>query len=141
MRIMDRAEALRRAEIFTRLPTEDLAALAALADERELEAGEVAFHQGTTGCSLYVVVEGELDAVRDDRLLFRAGPGRTVGELSVLDGQPAHYRAEAREPTRVLAIDREALFNLMEERFGVSTRVMAYLAGMVREEETPDTAG
>lgn len=141
MHIMERAEALRRAEIFARLRTEDLAALAALTEERALEAGEVAFHRGTTGCSLYVVVEGELDAVRDDRTLFRAGVGRTVGELSVLDGQPTHYRAEARQPTRVLVIGREALFNLMEERFRVSTEVMAYLAGMVREEETVGAAG
>lgn len=133
MEIVERAAFLQRSDIFETLRTEDLAAIAALADERSFEEGDVVFREGTTGGALFLVVEGELEAVRDGRRLFRARPGETVGDLALLDGLPTHYEARAVADTRVLRLAREEFLELMEERFRVARQVMAHLAGIIRD--------
>ena len=133
MEIVERADFLRRTELFETLRTEDLAAIAALVAEETYGEDEVVFREGTTGGALFLVVEGEIEALRDGRRLFDAGPGETVGDLALLDGLPTHYEARALEPTRVLRLEREAFLELMEERFRVARQVMAHLAGIVRE--------
>ena len=133
MEIVERADFLRRTDLFETLRTEDLAAIAALVTEASFDEGEVLFREGTTGGALFLVVEGEIEARRDGRRLFRARPGETVGDLALLDGLPTHYEARAVERTRVLRLDREAFLELMEERFRVARQVMAHLAGIIRE--------
>jgi len=135
MDIIERAEFLRRTELFGRLRTEDLAALAALTREASFEAGELIFPEGATGCDLYIVVEGRVEARRRGRTILVAEPGQTVGDLALLDGLPTHYEARARESVRALVLDREDFFSLLEERFRVARDVLSYMAGLVRELE------
>ncbi len=133
--IVERADALRRAEIFEKLRTEDLAALGALATEETRRAGEVLFREGTTGTAMYVVVEGRVEARRGGEAFLDVGPGDTVGDLALLDGLPTHFEAVAVEDTRLLRFEREEFYSLLEERFRVARKVMTYLTGLVRVSE------
>lgn len=132
MEIVERAEHLSRAKIFNDVRSEDLAGLAALVEERTFDANGVIFDQGEAGGVLYVVIEGRIEARKDDRVLFEAGPGRSVGSLSLLDGLPTDYRATALEPTRTLALTRGDFAAVMEERKPVARSVISYLTGVVR---------
>ncbi len=88
MVIVERAEVLRHTELFSNLRMEDLAGLAALVEEHEYSNQEVLFDEGEVGHELFIIVEGRVEAVKADRTLFTADPGRTVGDLSLLDGLP-----------------------------------------------------
>lgn len=143
MEIVKRAEYFAIAKMFENVRTEDLAGIATLAEEQDFEDGEVVFEVGERGRVLYLVTEGRIEASRDGRLLFTAQPGRSVGNLSFLDGLPTNYRAVAVGPTRTLTVSRESFSTVLEERARVAESVIAYLSGVVRGiNESPDsTAG
>ena len=132
MEIVERADVLRRTEIFANLRIEDLAGLAALVEERDYAAGETLFDEGEVGRWLFIVVEGRVEAQKGERHLFTAEPGQTVGDLSLLDGLPTSYRAVASESSRALVLSREDFYNLMDERSRVVRAVLSHMAGVVR---------
>jgi len=132
MTIIERADFLRRTEVFENLRTEDLAGAAALMREMEFAADEMIFEEGARGRTLYVVTEGKVEARKDGRLLFVAEPGETIGNLSLLDGLPTDYEALAVARTRTLVLDREGFERLLEERDSVVKGVVTYLSGIIR---------
>jgi AAA family ATP:ADP antiporter len=132
MEIVERAEVLRRTDLFSNLRIEDLASLAALVEEREYSDQEVLFDEGAVGHELFIIVEGRVEAVKAERTLFTADPGQTVGDLSLLDGLPTNYRAVAVKPTRTLILGCEDFYNLLDERSRVQRAVLTHMAGVVR---------
>lgn len=84
--------------------------LAALGTWRSFEAGAPLVHQGSPSRDLFVLAEGRVRVVMttpegDELLLAVLGPGATVGELSVLDGEPRSATVMALEPVRALRVD------------------------------------
>lgn len=142
MDVLERGEVLGQAKIFASLRVEDLAAIAALTEKESFSEGDVLFEEGEPGRVLYVVVEGRVCAVKNDRVLFQAGRGRSVGSLSVLDGRPTDYQAKADGDTVALRLDREPFTRFLESRGTAVMSVMRYLTGVVRGlNEAPDRAG
>jgi CRP-like cAMP-binding protein len=76
----------------------------------------VLFDEREVGHELFIIVEGRVEAVKAERTLFTADPGRTVGDLSLLDGLPTSYRTVAVKPTRRLVLGCEDFCNLLDER-------------------------
>jgi selenocysteine lyase/cysteine desulfurase/CRP-like cAMP-binding protein len=84
----------------------------------ELERGATLFTEGSTAHSAFIVLRGaiEVTRVRGDRRLRLAtvGPGRLLGELSLIDGGTRTATCAAVEPTLVLELDGDALTGLLE---------------------------
>jgi CRP-like cAMP-binding protein len=84
----------------------------------ELERGATLFTEGSTARSAFIVLRGaiEVTRVRGDRRLRLAtvGPGRLLGELSLIDGGTRTATCAAVEPTLVLELDGDALTELLE---------------------------
>jgi len=129
---IEKAELLRRTDLFGRLRTEDQAVVAALTDEREFAADETIFREGDAGTELLIVVHGRVEARRGGNPLFSAGAGGTVGNLALLDGLARDYDAVATEPTRVLLLSRESFYHLLEERFQLVRDVLSHISRVVR---------
>lgn len=85
---VETTESLRRVPLFARLEPEVLEALAEHSIERRFETGEVIAKQGSQNDGLFLLVEGELEVHRGDRLFRVLGPGDYVGDMSLLDGAP-----------------------------------------------------
>lgn len=130
---IEKAELLRRTELFGGLRARDQAIVAALADEREFPEGHVIYREGEPSSELFIVAEGRIHARQGDRVLFTAEAGQTVGDLALLDGLPRDYDAVVVEPVRALSLDREAFLNLLRERFQVVSDVLAHITGVVRK--------
>jgi putative ABC transport system ATP-binding protein len=60
-----------------------------------LEAGEVVFEQGSLGGKIYVVDEGEVEIVRDGKVVFVNKPGSHFGEMGPLFNLPRSATARA----------------------------------------------
>lgn len=138
MEITERAEILRETELFADLRTEVLAGLAALMDERRYGGGDEVFSEGDLSAQLYVVADGAVEARQGGRVAFMAGTGESVGSLSLLDSEARHYTAVCVEPSRLLVLDQQDFFRLLEEEFGVVQAVLAHLAGEVRRADTAE---
>ena len=85
----------------------------------ELDPGDALFVEGAAAASAFVVLRGAVEISRDrgerhDRLAT-IGPGRTLGELSLIDGGPRTATCRATEPAAVLEIDSTGVEALSDE--------------------------
>lgn len=107
---------LKRVALFTPLTDDERAQLAAAAVLRDVPAGETLIHQGTEGETLFVVREGFLDALVDDRVVGHIAAGGLIGEMAMLTGEPRRATVRAASDTCVWEIGRTALAPLLEAR-------------------------
>lgn len=99
---------------YPRLSEQQIELLAQHGERRSLEPGNVLFREGDLNCDFFVVLDGyvanvERYGTEQERLISVHGPGRFLGELSVLTGQPSFFTAVARTPGEVLAVTPDRL--------------------------------
>jgi thioredoxin reductase (NADPH) len=94
-----------------------LAQLAPFGTERDVAAGDELFRAGDPTYDFFVVLEGEVDIVRPradgDVVVAVHGPGRFLGELSLLTGQRAYLTARVTRAGRVLHIPQPEFRRMM----------------------------
>jgi CRP-like cAMP-binding protein len=129
---VDLLAALRANPVFFKASMQALVVLARLAEPRELQADEVLFAAGGER-GLFMVLDGLIESRGDDpELVARFGAGTLVHGLApLMEGGPP-ITARAVEPTRVVRLRDEDLFDVMEDHFDVARSMMGFLA-MERE--------
>lgn len=140
MLLIEKVITLKAVEMFARTPEDVLADVAALAEEVRFKAGEVIFHKGDAGESLYVIVQGEVKVHDEDQDLKHLKDKSVFGELAVLDPEPRSASITAITDTHLLRLDREAFLELMAGNMEVVRGVLAVLCDRIREklvEATP----
>ena len=123
-----------------------MAALRQRGEERTAAAGDVLFKVGDTRYPLIAIVEGEA-AVLDPaghEIIRHAAPG-FLGEMNLLSGQTVYLTAVATQPMRYIAVEREALRELLFEdaAFGdlLLSTFMARREVLQRRELGPEIIG
>ncbi len=98
------------------LSSSQLETLAAHGEERTAEAGETLYEIGDETYPFIAILEGEA-AVLDGagKEVVRHGASGFLGEINLLSGQTVFLTAVATEPLRYIAVDREALRQLLFE--------------------------
>jgi thioredoxin reductase (NADPH) len=93
---------------FPRLTRRQLETLSAAGERRPVRPGEVLYEQGECSSSWYVVLSGKVAIQHregdETRTVRVHGPGRFLGELGLLEGQPSFFGAVAAEPGEVLVV-------------------------------------
>lgn len=83
------------------------------------EAGDVLIEQGKSHASLFYIMEGELEARREDDghmiVLGKIVPGEWMGELDLIDRSSPVCSVVALKPTRYWAISRNAFDAFVKE--------------------------
>jgi thioredoxin reductase (NADPH) len=98
---------------FPRLDPQQLGALTANGRRRRTQAGEVLYREGDRDCDFFAIAEGKVAVVEgyggEERVIAVHGPGRFLGELGLLIGQPAFLTAVVREPGEVVVVPVDRL--------------------------------
>ncbi len=98
----------------------------------ELASGAVAIAPDAPADALLIVLRGALDvSIRREHSARRvrlAGPGRMVGHLGALDGQPSPVLAYAREPVVLMAIPARTVRAMLRDPRAPARRFCAGLA-------------
>jgi thioredoxin reductase (NADPH) len=109
------------------LSASELADMATFGTERATRAGDLLFQAGDASYDLFVVLEGEVQVVRpggaDEVVVAEFGPGRFIGELTLLTGQRRFLTARVSRPGRVLVIVQAELRRLMGVRPALSETI------------------
>ncbi|WP_020664664.1 FAD-dependent oxidoreductase [Amycolatopsis benzoatilytica] len=102
---------------FPRLTDEQIDALAEAGERRPVQAGEVLYAQGGRPSEFFVILSGKVAVIEgtgDDAKVVRVhGPRRFLGELGLIEGQPAFVGAVAADPGEVLAVPVGAVLHLV----------------------------
>ena len=128
---------LKSAPLFAGLDSEELAALADIALEKECQPNEILFEENQPAHHLYVVVRGKVEVFRrvDSRehpIAF-LGEKECFGEMAILDDEPRSACVRAVDPTLVLKIDRDSFRELINERPQISFAIFKILSNRLRQ--------
>jgi hypothetical protein len=127
---------LQNVEIFAEVPTDQLAALAAIAREVSVLSGDTVFLENDSPDALYLVLEGHVRLHQGEREVTRASKLTTFGTWALFDDEPRVMTATATEDTRLLRIERNEFNDLLSDDVRIAkgiirtvTRKLRALAG------------
>ncbi len=131
---------LSQTPLFAGLPQRLLGRLAVQLFEKSYAPGEVIFHEGDPGKGLFVVLDGEVEILREtkegERRITSFGPSTAFGELALIDDLPRSATARASAPSHLLILYRSHFETLVAGDKGIALVVMQNLlrtlAGYVR---------
>jgi CRP/FNR family transcriptional regulator, cyclic AMP receptor protein len=94
--------------------------------------------EGEGGDFMLMVLEGCVEVHKRDRwntpqLLASVDPGRTLGEMSMIDGQPRFATCLAVEATTIAVLDRESLARIIVEQPLLGAKVLMELVLMLSQ--------
>ena len=108
---------LKKVPLFADLSDDDLDRLCEMLTTVDLPAGEELFAEGSHGERAYIIQEGELEIVKASSsrevLLAVRSSGEVIGEMALLEDRPRMASVRARTKTRMLAIHRDQLQDLL----------------------------
>ncbi len=100
-----------------------------------LGPGEVLIEGGSFNPRLYLLLSGELSVrLRSSGCapLLILGPGQSVGELSLIDHKPASATIVAEVESRVLALDEELVWILVNSSHAISSNLLFLMVKRLR---------
>jgi thioredoxin reductase (NADPH) len=110
--------ASRTEQIFPILSSTQIQRLVAHGHARSVHAGDVLVEPGGSEIPIFVVISGELEAVRptfsQETLIRIFGPGQFTGELNTLSGRGAIARIQTRQDGEVVEIARDNVLALVQ---------------------------
>ena len=123
--------------LFESLTEDDLGALSDRLEEIEFSEGDVIFHQGDEGSSLFVIEEGAVEISygegRAKVCLANLFPSQYFGELSLFDGAPRSATATATKRSRLIRLDRTDLVDFVDKNPPAALRIIAEMSERLRQ--------
>jgi hypothetical protein len=126
--LVGRIGLLRRGGPFRHVSVHLVGRIAARMRALELARGELLREAERPAAGALCVLEGSLGCVDLEGVASRAGPGSWVGLLDVLGGRNCPRRIEAKQRSRALWIDKETLFDVLEDDPGSAIELACALA-------------
>lgn len=137
MSVDSRVRLLRQTQVFRHLNDDALERVAPLFIDRRYGRGQVLFHQGDAGNSLFVLAEGLVkvtvrSAAGDEMVLVTLSPPSTFGEISLIDGRPRSASVDVVQPARVLILGEAEWNELLTDSPAFAGAVLQSAVEMVR---------
>lgn len=132
--IIEKVLYLKNVGLFQQIPSENLAEVARVAEERRFGPGDELIHEGAAGDELYVIVEGAVDVVAGrDRRLAHLGKNSVIGEMAILSDEPTSATCVAATSGRALRIRRPDFLRVLLEHPDVAIALIDVLTVRLRD--------
>ncbi len=100
--------------------------------------GTEIIREGEGGDFMLIVVEGGIDVLKHDRwnapqVIASVEPGRTLGEMSMIDGEPRFAACVATAPVLIAVLDRASLARIIVEQPMLGAKVLMALVLMLSQ--------
>jgi CRP-like cAMP-binding protein len=124
--------------LFAGLKREALEPLCGAAHRVMVSGGEILFHQGDPGQTMYLIEEGRAKvytrgADNQEIVLDILGPDQVIGELALLDGKPRSATVQALSDCQLLALDREPFMAHLRHNPETAIHLLDYLSANLRQ--------
>jgi len=104
---------------------------------REYQTGELIVRQGDPGNCMFVIQEGEVEAVVEgegrELRLRTLGPNDFFGEMALFENETRTATVRATCPTRVLTIDKKNLLTGIHDDPSLAFRIVKAMSHRVRD--------
>ena len=100
--------------------------------------GQEIIHEGDPGDFMLLMIEGSVEVFKQDRwntlkLITSVGAGSTLGEMSMIDGEPRFATCVAAEPCVIAMLSRENLARTILEQPILGAKILMELVLMLSQ--------
>jgi len=131
---------LQNVDVFADVPTEDLAYLAAIAEEIKHEKDDVIYNKDDQSDALYVVLDGKVQLHIDENVVTTAETNDAFGTWALFDEEPRVTTATPLEDSKLIRIDREDFYDLLSDHGQITQAIFKTIVkkfrGLVEKFET-----
>jgi len=130
---------LKKVPLFSNLPDDDLNRLCEVVNEEFISSNEVLFTEGDLGDKAYVIMEGEVDILKESGeqtvLLATRKAGEVIGEMSLLDQAPRFASGQPRTDCKLLSISHDNLSHLLDTSPSAARVMLSTITNRLRSTE------
>lgn len=129
---------LERMAMFGDFKRDEITLLAGYLVGQRVDQGAVIFREGERTAHMCLLLEGRLEVLKGTqggqaKKITDVTPGKLIGEMSVIDGQPYSATVVASEPSVLVLLSRENLLRICEERPRIGNRLLIKIANMLSQ--------
>lgn len=125
-------------QLFSDFDWKDIEALAGYMQCYETPAGTVVFEEGDAGSYMCLLVKGQIEILKSDQdgqlhrmvLITR---GKTIGEMSIVDGEPRSATCVAAEDSVLLLLTKDNYARIIHDRPVLAVHILAKLAKLMSQ--------
>jgi len=130
--------AVRSAQVFSDLAREESSLLGGFLNVFRVRKGSPFIFEGDEGTFMVVVLSGQVSVVKQfdgphPKLVATVGPGKTLGEMSMIDGEPRFATCLAAEETIFAMLDRKGFLEIIEKRPALASKVLLHLVVLLNQ--------
>ena len=132
---------LRHFPFFQTLDKEELAAISEYIDFLEVEENITLFKEGDDGNSVYFVVDGEIDVIKETVSGPRVGiskvvistltKGSTIGELSMIDNTPRSATVETHSESTLVRLTKDGFESILDKHPRIGIKIFRGLTQLL----------
>lgn len=127
-------ERLAEVSLFQGLTPHELDVIVDLAEERRFDAGARLFTEGDPVDALWIILAGDVEIAKANKLLAEMGPGAVIGELSLLRSMPRRSATvSAICPVEALRVPVTGFQKLLQQSNVAALKVVANVARQMAE--------
>ena len=134
-RLDDLQERLGNVPLFAGLPADKRRLVAESATHVDAPAGTVLTREGEEGHEFIIVLDGEVEVRRDDKLIATLGPGSHFGEIALMAHRPRTATVTATSDVSAEVIGRFAFALALVEIPGLADHLVGEMASRLAEQE------
>ena len=121
---------------FAEFSREDISVLAGYMDVYRAQPGEIIIREGDEGDYMLLIVEGYVDILKkgmrhEQQHMTIVGPGMTLGEMSMIDGEPRFATCIATETTVFAVLHRDDMAKIILDHPSLGSKILVKLVSML----------
>lgn len=125
-----------RSPFFADFSRDDVDMLSDYMDVYRAQPGEIIIREGDGGDFMLLILEGSVDILKKDvrgeqRHMTTVGPGMTLGEMSMIDGEPRFATCLAIRTTLFAVLSRDSMAKIILDQPGLGSKLLVKLVTML----------
>jgi CRP/FNR family transcriptional regulator, cyclic AMP receptor protein len=130
------ATLLGRAPLFSEFTQEDVKALAEYMGVYRAQPNETIIREGDVGDHMLLIVRGEVDILkrglqREQQHMTSVGAGTTIGEMSMIDGEPRFATCRTTQVTTFGILTRDNMAKIILEQPHLGSKILVKLVTLL----------
>jgi CRP/FNR family cyclic AMP-dependent transcriptional regulator len=123
-----KTDLLKSVPLFAQCSKKELAQLALVADEIDVDEGAVLTREGDRGREFFVLVEGAAEVRRKGRKVNTMSSGDFFGEIALVSERPRTATVTTTSPAQLVVVTDRSFRDLMRKQPSIQLKVLVALA-------------
>jgi len=127
-----------RSHFFAEFERDDIDLLAGYMRVYSAQSGQAIIREGDEGDFMLLIISGSVDIFKNNaqserQLMTTVSPGMTLGEMSMIDGEPRFATCIATDTTVFAVLTRDAMANIILEKPSLGSKLLIKLVTMLSQ--------